>query len=899
MTAMPPPISGSTEPKAPLATTPANGPSPKLKIGRTILGLELRKMMIAMVNGLARGKRIKVVFRGTQAYTDGSTVVLPAIRDLAVIEYETARALMGYAIHEVAHVRYTDFDEVGRAFKEGPLVKKFENCIEDYRIERDTIKEYIGTAPDLTKLRVKIHPTQNQLTDAWYADPRACGPLALTWTGSQLNNFFNPHMAATYKRFPDPVMRLIESWTERMKNVSSTEQGVDLAIAFAGEAMKYADLTQRIADEPLPPQDQADQAPDETPQDGPEQPHKPDQQEEDDRSDQSEGEDADLSGNPLTPDASEPEESPVSSENEIDPADNASANSDETDSQVDDPSTGTIASDEMDAGNADTQGIEPQSEASNDATVTPEDDAPQTDGASSAEGDGDDAQTGGDNPTSPNPSSPQETDHSSKPSNENEENGGKQSTETSENSKNGSHEEPGVNDITFDGSSQKSAPNSNGKSQPGSQSASDSANIDMNGDLVDEYDNSSYNPKADQTDGQSQKSNGQNSPTKGDDEACGQEAGNAEPAPDPFADVLEENAELHDLIDNIRDWIRSGNGPLSKEAPEAAEGELDPSEIMNEIEALNDNAPDYISDEALDSEIEAAKERAAENQKAAGAGASKHHYNDTRFSPVNGDITSEDVFFPGFIDPITTYNSLKEQAAGTIATMARTIRRLLMAENKSGQVRNKRDGKFDIRNMNAIIQANGQCYKKVWTKPADTTLLAILTDFSGSMGKIPLELAMTGALAIEQATQNTQVNTCLYSYTGQSPIVHLQIFKEGKQAKPITRSRIGAYPGIGKECTPTGEAMAALAQRLEYAHEDRKILLVLTDGAADDMQLCSQVCDVLISRGIEVVAIGIKNQSVARWAPVYHVINEITDLPQALLATIDPRKAKINRRKAA
>src|SRR3546814_6519877 len=65
------------------------------------------------------------------------------------------------------------------------LIKKFENAIEDYRIERITSQQFPGSVYDLTALRNMIHPPLTWLKPEWMADPRACGPLALTWTGSR------------------------------------------------------------------------------------------------------------------------------------------------------------------------------------------------------------------------------------------------------------------------------------------------------------------------------------------------------------------------------------------------------------------------------------------------------------------------------------------------------------------------------------------------------------------------------------------------------------------------------------------------------------------------------------------------------------------------------------------
>src|SRR3546814_15977590 len=84
----------------------------------------------------------------------------------------------------------------------------------------------------------------------------------------------------------------------------------------------------------------------------------------------------------------------------------------------------------------------------------------------------------------------------------------------------------------------------------------------------------------------------------------------------------------------------------------------------------------------------------------------------------------------------------------------------------------------------------------------------------------------------------------------------------------------------------------------DLAHQ-RRMLMVMTDGIADNPKLCEDVITVLAARGVEVVAIGINNDSVRKWCRNSHVIDAISQLPQALLACIDARAGKNSLRKAA
>lgn len=820
----------------------------------TILGVDLRRRIVSLVNGLGRGDRIRVIFRGTRAYTDGKTIVLPAIRDLAEIPYATARALIGYAIHEVAHIRYTDFEQVARAAAAGKLVKKFENCIEDYRIERIMSRAYIGTAPDLTALRVAIHPKLNSLTTGWFADPRACGPLALTWTGSRLNNFPNPHLQATLDAFPAPVFALIEDWTERMKDCASTEEAVDLAIVFEAEAHAYAARTQLPMPATAPPPPPAANENDE-PDDGV------------NDADQT-SPPADDQESPETDADTEKSENPSDAESDNDPAlsDDANADSSSADNSASDS--------DLDENAAEVVGDSGGAEEDSSNAKASVGDSDHTQPSTSVEADNDEAiapDGAGETPATP-------ASDSEKPG------------------RNPSQDD-GAESLDFGGTGATSS----GSGKTGAGSPSSDGQIDMNGDLTDEFGgdgkpaqgsgDASPPSSAQQSADIDPVQQGREDDAEGDapingpafDES-GDDAGGT--SDDPFSDVLESRASFDDFLDDLAEQIAE-QGALPDDAPEAADGEVDPSEVMNDVADANKAAPSYTSNAGDQGEGEC---------DSAGPGASKHHYDDARFSPVEEA--------DGCLEQ---YDVLRGQAAGTISTTARTIKRLLMAEEQKGVLRNRRSGQFDIRNMSAIVRGTGTCYRKPWEKPSPKTLLCTLTDFSGSMMHSwasqstipPINLAMMGTLAIEQATAGTSVNTAMYGYTGYSPHVDLFAFKEGKQSSVLTRRRIGSYHNVDMNCTPTGEAMAALAMRMEDAEEDRKILLVLTDGSADDMPLCGEVSRILIKRGIEVVAIGICNDSVSQWAPVYHIIHDITQLPQALLATIDPRFAKKRMRAAA
>src|SRR3546814_17116232 len=122
----------------------------------------------------------------------------------------------------------------------------------------------------------------------------------------------------------------------------------------------------------------------------------------------------------------------------------------------------------------------------------------------------------------------------------------------------------------------------------------------------------------------------------------------------------------------------------------------------------------------------------------------------------------------------------------------------------------------------------------------------------------------------------------MYGYTGYSPRVTLYAFKEGKQSQVATRRKIGNYANLSLDCTPTGEAMEAVADLLDDVAHKRRILRFMTDGIADNHKLSEDVSTVLDTRGDEGVAMVIKNDHVRKWVSKRQVIEKYSKFPQAL-----------------
>ena len=94
---------------------------------------------------------VRVVLSGTDACTDGQTIVLPMLENMSAMK----DVLFGYLAHESAHIRDSDFSTLARC--RSPIERSMTNLIEDIRIEGLIQDAFPGTRFTLTAMEEYIH----------------------------------------------------------------------------------------------------------------------------------------------------------------------------------------------------------------------------------------------------------------------------------------------------------------------------------------------------------------------------------------------------------------------------------------------------------------------------------------------------------------------------------------------------------------------------------------------------------------------------------------------------------------------------------------------------------------------------------------------------------------------
>lgn len=88
---------------------------------------------------------VKVVVSGTDASTDGNTIIVPSVPE----DYPNKDVVWGYLAHEAAHVRQTDFDVWNSVLPNQELRRTILNIFEDARIEKALMDQFPGVRSDL------------------------------------------------------------------------------------------------------------------------------------------------------------------------------------------------------------------------------------------------------------------------------------------------------------------------------------------------------------------------------------------------------------------------------------------------------------------------------------------------------------------------------------------------------------------------------------------------------------------------------------------------------------------------------------------------------------------------------------------------------------------------------
>ncbi|MBN2644289.1 MAG: VWA domain-containing protein [Desulfuromonadaceae bacterium] len=217
-----------------------------------------------------------------------------------------------------------------------------------------------------------------------------------------------------------------------------------------------------------------------------------------------------------------------------------------------------------------------------------------------------------------------------------------------------------------------------------------------------------------------------------------------------------------------------------------------------------------------------------------------------------------------------------------LPALLQTLRRTAAGQRSTGkklcQTRLYRYGMSDPR---LFLQKRPQ--------PGVDTAIQILIDASGSMGSVHqgqlcYRVANEAAYALHHALyalSGVAVSSAAFTNTDeQTPAIHL-LTDFGH--RPVC-DQFDLTPQGG---TPTDQALWYARTSLLARKEARKLIVLLTDGRPNNIpatQAATRCCE---QDGIEIVALGILSDAVARYWNCYRVLHQLDLLPQVLFGMLE------------
>ena len=231
-------------------------------------------------------------------------------------------------------------------------------------------------------------------------------------------------------------------------------------------------------------------------------------------------------------------------------------------------------------------------------------------------------------------------------------------------------------------------------------------------------------------------------------------------------------------------------------------------------------------------------------------------------------------------------DDLREEALQSCVALRTRLQALLQARAQKPCVTGRR-GKLHTQRLYALAVNNPRVFIKPGEKLSASTAVHLLLDCSGSMQGPRMTLASLACYAAARALEGCKgVNVGVTLFPADSPASPTH--PDGATVAPLVRhgerphQNFSVYSGGD---TPLAESLWWVMQRMYPLREERKIILVLSDGMPDSFQAARHVMDRGKALGFEILGLGIQDTSMSRLLP--NASRTIENLPSLAPAMFD------------
>jgi cobalamin biosynthesis protein CobT len=215
-------------------------------------------------------------------------------------------------------------------------------------------------------------------------------------------------------------------------------------------------------------------------------------------------------------------------------------------------------------------------------------------------------------------------------------------------------------------------------------------------------------------------------------------------------------------------------------------------------------------------------------------------------------------------------------------TALRTRLQALLQSTVLVRNRNSRTGRVDSRRLARLAVNDPRVFMRKGKRQGMNTAVHILLDSSGSMSGAAITLACKACFAVASALDAVHgVGVAVTSFPGGVCDTVAPLLKH--KERPHDRFHIAA---VGN--TPLAEAVWWVIRQMRSLTEERKIILLITDGMPNSLPLAQNAIMAARDAGLEVYGIGINTQSVKNLLPgdACRIINNLPELAPAMFSIL-------------
>jgi cobalamin biosynthesis protein CobT len=249
---------------------------------------------------------------------------------------------------------------------------------------------------------------------------------------------------------------------------------------------------------------------------------------------------------------------------------------------------------------------------------------------------------------------------------------------------------------------------------------------------------------------------------------------------------------------------------------------------------------------------------------------------------ISGSITLNK--HPPFYQGKGAYD-VSQQVKSKAHQIGQRVRSIVQSINEVPMVAGFIGDELMVQNVARMRFGESRLFTDTAISQAPNVAFHILLDNSGSMQGRKIQVAKDATastlLALESIPGVSVALTVFPAITDSSGASSAVVYKKHSEKARISISRFDRINSMGS--TPCAEAMGVAVEDLKQRMELRKVMLIITDGAPDDVTGCMATYKLAKMLGMEVYGIGIfAEYDLPKFTDSYQVIRSLDELPKAM-----------------